>query len=90
MGITIYKKQEEKRFKEKYNVGINFIGRHEVNYENGIFYAGLLNKENKDIIEIVEENDSDSTDIIENLENEVDDIIRLIGELEVMKYEAIA
>jgi len=72
--IKAYKKMQVKRFKEKYNVDINFHG-------------GTVNgKDLSEKISITKENEIDTITI---LEKETEEIIKLIEILELEKHETI-
>jgi hypothetical protein len=93
--IKAYKSKQVKRFKDKYDIDINFYSdksksSSEVNSIFGAFGGVAIAKElfENGLSEKISVNKKDEVDIISTLEQETEDMIKLIGKLEVKKYEA--
>ncbi len=103
--IELYKKKQIKRLKEKYDVDIKFYGgkSYDSKFKNSssinfimlspFFSAAAIAIAQKSseikLSEKITVNKKSEVDTVSILENETDEIIKLIGELEVMKYESI-
>jgi len=78
--IKVYKSKQVKRFKDKYDVDIKFYGgKSKSSSGKSSFETSLSEK--------ISVNKKDELDTVSLLEQETEEMIKLIGKLEVSKYE---
>jgi len=96
--IKAYKSKQVKRFKDKYDVDIKFYGGKSKS-SSGInsivlnqFFGVAIAKElsENDLSEKISVNKKNEVDTISMLKEETEEMIKLIGKLEVKKYESVS